>query len=225
MTHLELETLITDYLEGQLAAGHLTEVERHLSGCVQCRGLVEDVRGVMELCRSTVDLEPAPQLTRRILLATVGEPKPGLLDRMSSWLRPVLQVRFAYGLAMAVFSFSIIVNAAGINLRHFRLEDLNPRTWIYQASRNGHLLYARAEKFYYDLRVVYEVESRLKQLRQQTEQDKQQQEAPKHENPGGDSSDGSSTSQPQMASIRNFVMAAPWLIVEGSVFSTGSLLR
>ena len=72
---------------------------------------------------------------------------------------------------MAVFSFSIIVNAAGINLRHMTVEDLNPRTWFFRANRAGHLYYARAEKFYYDLRVVYEIESRLRQLRSHPEEE------------------------------------------------------
>ena len=138
-------------------------------------------------------------------------------DDFAAYLRPLLQPRLAYGVGMAVFSLSIIVNAAGINLSHLRVEDLNPRNWIYQASRNGHLLYARAEKFYYDLRVVYEIESRLKQLRQQTAPEKQEQEAPKHESPAGGSTDGHSITKPQLASVRNFTMAAPWLIGRGSV--------
>jgi len=217
MTHLELENLASDYLEGRLAAVRQAEAADHLAGCSSCRELVDGVRRVMELCRSAEDLEPAPGLTRRILLATVGEPKPTLRDRVAAYLRPLLQPRLAYGVGMAVFSLSIIVNAAGINLSHLRVEDLNPRNWIYQASRNGHLLYARAEKFYYDLRVVYEIESRLKQLRQQTAPEKQEQEAPKHESPAGGSTDGHSITKPQLASVRNFTMAAPWLIGRGSV--------
>jgi len=218
MTHLELENLVSDYLEGRLAATPHAQVASHLAGCSSCRQLVDDVRRVMELCRSAEVLEPAPGLTRRILLATVGERKPSLRDRIAAYLRPVWQPRFAYGAAMAVFSFSIIVNAAGIDLRRLKLEDLNPRTWIYQANRNGHLLYARAEKFYYDLRVVYEIESRRKQLRQQTGHEKQQQETPKHESPGGGSTDGNGITKPELASVRNFAMA-PWLIGRGSVSS------
>ena len=223
MTHLELEALITDYLEGQLNAMQQVEVADHLAGCAVCRALVEDVRGVMQVCHSAGQLTPPPQLVHRILLATTGERNPGLRDRITAWFRPVLQTRFAYGVAMAVFSFSIIMNAAGINLRHFRLEDLNPRIWIHQANRSGHLLYARAEKFYYDLRIVYEVESRLKQLRQQTEPDKQQQEAPKNENPGGGSTNGNSITNQRLASVRNFGLAAPCLI-RVSVSSTRSLI-
>ena len=91
---------------------------------------------------------------------------------------------------MAVFSFSIIVSAAGINLRHMTVGDLNPRTWFFKANRAGHLYYARAEKFYYDLRVVVEIESRLRQLRSQPGDEER--ETPKQENPAG----GSTTSTP-----------------------------
>jgi hypothetical protein len=100
---------------------------------------------------------------------------------------------------MAVFSFSIIVNAAGLSLRGIRIEDLNPRTWVSRANRTGHLLYARAEKFYYDLRVVYEIESRFRQLRSQPQQE---QEAPKPETPPGGSTDRKHPVNPQLASTR-----------------------
>jgi hypothetical protein len=102
---------------------------------------------------------------------------------------------------MAVFSFSIIVNAAGINLRNLTLEDLNPRTWILRANRTGHLLLGRAEKFYYDLRVVYEIESRLRQLRPAAGQGAGQQgpEAPRSQPSTGGSSDSQPTDPPQLA--------------------------
>jgi hypothetical protein len=98
---------------------------------------------------------------------------------------------------MAVFSFSIIINAAGFNLRHMTIEDLNPRTWFFRANRAGHLYYARAEKFYYDLRVVYEIESRLRQLRSHPEEEPQ--EAPKQEPPAGGSTKSAPLTMPALA--------------------------
>jgi hypothetical protein len=92
-----------------------------------------------------------------------------------------------------VFTFSIIVNAAGLNLKSLRFEDLNPRTWVDRANRQGHLMYARAEKFYYDLRVVYEIESRFRQLGGQPQV--QEEETPKPAAPGGGSSQGTPSDQ------------------------------
>ena len=184
MTHLEVENLTSDYLEGLLEPGLRTEVEAHLSTCPSCGEMVEDVRRAMELCHAAPALEPSPWLVKKIMLATVGERKPGWTERLAAFFRPTVQPRIAYTVAMAVFSLSIIVNAAGINLRHLTVEDLNPRTWFLRANRARHVYAARAEKFYYDLRVVIEIESRLRQLRPHSEEE---QEAPKQEPPPGGS--------------------------------------
>jgi hypothetical protein len=196
MTHLELENLASDYLEELLEPALKAEVEAHLSACPSCLEMVGDVRRAMQLCHSAPELEPAPWLVSKIMRATVGERKPSLADRLVAFIRPALQPRFAYGVAMALFSFSIIINAAGINLRHMTVEDLNPRTWFFRANRTGHLFYARAEKFYYDLRVVYEIESRLRQLRSHPEQE---QEAPKQEPPAGGSTNSAPLTMPALA--------------------------
>ena len=201
MTHLELENLASDYLEGQLDAVRRAEFEAHSSECTPCRELVADIRHAMELCRSAEDLEPAPWLVSKILLATIGERKPTFGEQLAAYFRPAARVRIAYAIGMAVFSFSIIINTAGINLRHLTLEDLNPRTWFYQANRTGHLAVARAEKFYYDLRVVYEIESRLRQFQQQTGQGKGEgtKEAPKPEAPAGGTTDSKPPGNPELA--------------------------
>ncbi len=212
MTHLELENLASEYLEGQLDPARRLELEAHLASCPACGQMVADVRHVMEYCRSAEEPEPAPWLVPKILLATIGERQPTLLERLAAFARPAFQPRIAYGIAMAVFSFSIIINAAGINLRQFTLADLNPRTWVYRADRTGHLLYARAEKFYYDLRVVYEIESRLRQLRQQSGQgsqgssDQPGQESKPETSPGG-STDKKLPDSLQLAKLTGFTSA------------------
>jgi Putative zinc-finger len=198
MTHLELENLASDYLEGLLAPPSRAAVEAHLAQCAACRELVGDVRRVMELCRAAEQVEPAPWLVSKILLATVGERKPTLREQIAALFRPMLQPRVAYPIAMTVFAFSVIVNAAGINLRSLQIEDLNPRTWVFRANRSRHLVCARAEKFLYDLRVVYEVESRLRQLRGQIQE--QEEEVLKNGAPSGGSSKGAPAEQDQVAS-------------------------
>jgi len=193
MTHLEIETLASDYLEGLLDSSLRAALEAHVAGCAPCRELIGDVRHALELCRAAEDLEPKPWLVSKILLGTIGRRNPTWLDRIAAYVRPVLQPRVAYPIAMTVFTFSIIVNAAGLNLRSLRFEDLNPRTWVGRANRQGHLMYARAEKFYYDLRVVYEIESRFRQLSGPTQG--QEEETPKPAAPGGGSSQGTPSDQ------------------------------
>jgi hypothetical protein len=184
MTHLELENLASDYLEGQLDAAQRVTVEAHLQDCTSCRELIADLKRVFELTRAAEELEPAPWLISKIMLATVGERKPTWQERLAAFLRPTPQPRVAYMIAMAIFSISVIISAAGINLRNATVADLNPVRWLYQANRSGQLLFARAEKFYYDLRIVYEIESRFRQLRPQEERQEEEEPQPKS-NPGG----------------------------------------
>lgn len=206
MTHLELENLASEYLEGQLDAVRRVQVEAHLKDCAACRELISELQHALKLCHAAEDLEPAPWLIAKIMQATVGERKPTFREQLAAFLRPATQPRLAYAVAMAVFSFSIIVNAAGLNLRKLTLADLDPRTWVYQANRTGHLLYAHAEKFYYDLRVVYEIESRFRQLRSEPSQ--QEQEAPRPEAPAGGTTDRNVPGATQLASVEGLTTAA-----------------
>ena len=201
MTHLELENLFSAYLEGELETARKVAVEAHLAGCDSCRVLLEGVRGVIKLYHEAEELEPAPWLVSKILMATTGERKPSWRERLATFLRPTVQPRLVYTAAMTVFSLSMLVNVAGINLRNLSLQDLNPRVWAYQANRSGHLLYARAEKFYYDLRVVYEIESRIRQLRAPAEEPAK--ESPKPEPSGGGTTDRRQPGAPHLAFVQS----------------------
>jgi hypothetical protein len=174
MTHLELENLASDYLEGQLGHARRIEVEDHLADCGACRDVVADVRLAVEMCQSAEEVSSPPWLVTRICYATVGGGRSGITNQVNAFLHIMRRPRFAYAVAMTVFSLSLIVNIAGLNLRRLNLNDLNPATWVYRANRAGHLLYARAEKFYDDLRIVYEIESQFRNARNENgDQEKQ----------------------------------------------------
>jgi hypothetical protein len=208
MTHLELENLASEFLEGQLDAVRRVEVEAHLKECAGCRELIADVRHALELCQSAEELEPAPWLISKIMLATVGERKPTFFEQLAAFFRPQARMRVAYAVGMTVFSLSVIINAAGVNLRHLTLQDLSPRTWIRRANSTGHMMIAHAEKYYYDLRVVYEIESRLRQFRRATgEGSKQQQETPKTDSPVGGTSDSQPPEIPVLAKVERLIEA------------------
>jgi Putative zinc-finger len=208
MTHLELENLISEYLEGQIAPARRAEFDQHLAACPECQDLVAGVRRVMDLARAAEDLEPSLWLVPRIMAATVGTRVPGFWEEMHDLFRLVFQPKVAYGIAMAVFSFSVIVNAAGLNLRHLTVEDLKLSTWIHRADRNGHLMVARAEKYYYDLKVVYEIESRSRQLRPQggvNEKPPKPELKPQEAPPGGSSNQRPGFESSQQASLETLV--------------------
>src|SRR5437016_43718 len=145
MTHQELEHLASDYLEGSLDAVRRAETQAHLDACASCHEMIAGLERVLDLCRAAEDVEAPPWMVNRILLATVGERKPSLGERLSSLLRPTLQPRLVYGLAMAVFSMTFILHAAGLKVGRVTLDDLNPATWFKRADLTGHRLVSRAE--------------------------------------------------------------------------------
>lgn len=197
MTHLQLENLASDYLEGQLDRARRAEVEEHLAGCAACREVVAGVRLAMEVCRSAEEVVAPPWLVTRIRLATMGEGRTGITEQVNAILHAIRQPRFAYAVAMTVFSLSLIVNIAGLNLRRLNMHDLNPTTWVYRANRAGHLLYARAEKFYDDLRIVYEIESRFRSAR--GENNDQEKQTSKPSPPPGEPASTTNSESQQMA--------------------------
>ncbi len=183
MNHLDAVNQISEYLENQLGLATQAEMEAHFTTCAECREMAEGVREVMELCQAAEPLQPSPWLISKIIQATTGQRQPSWWERLLGSIRPVLQPRVVYGISMAVFSISFILHAANVNIRSLTLRDLNPGTWAYRANSKGHLLVARAEKYYYDLRVVYEIQNRLRELR--NDQDEPKPETPKKASPGG----------------------------------------
>jgi hypothetical protein len=160
-TCLNTEERLSEYLEGQLEAGERLEMEAHLAGCAACRAQVTHVGAVVARL-GRVEPEPEPSwLVYRILQATSGavrEQKENLWRRL---LTGILAPRFALGLGSVAATLFILFQALGINLKHVSADDLNPVSIFRAADRQAHLSYARGVRFVNDLRVVYEIRSRL----------------------------------------------------------------
>ena len=173
----DVESRLSDYLEGVLAADEQEATRAHLAACANCRTLVEDLRAALALIRKAEEEELPPGLVTRILAQTTGRAeRPGWRERARLWLRPVAEPRFALSFAMALFSVSLVINALGISLREVRPADLNPANIVRRVDRAAHLSYARSVKFVNDLRVVYEIQSRV--LIAQPQAEEQQSPAP-----------------------------------------------
>jgi len=123
------------------------------------------VAGVSHLLtdlRSLEQIEPPPQLVTLILNRTIGprETKKGW--RLAfGWLNALASARFAYSAISVAASLLILLTAAGFSWRKPKLADLSPATIYRFADQQAHLVYARSTKFVSDLRVVYEIQSRL----------------------------------------------------------------
>jgi hypothetical protein len=57
----------------------------------------------------------------------------------------------------------VLMTACGFSWRKPKLSELSPTNVYRNADRQAHLVYARSTKFVSDLRVVYEIQSRLKE--------------------------------------------------------------
>jgi hypothetical protein len=57
----------------------------------------------------------------------------------------------------------VLLSASGFSWRKPKIADLSPVNLYRNADRQAHLVYARGSKFISDLRVVYEIQSRLHQ--------------------------------------------------------------
>jgi anti-sigma factor RsiW len=156
------EERLSDFLDGQLPREEAAAFSGHAAGCSRCSGLVARVGELVSRMQQLEPLEAPPHLPARVLDATLGPrvPKHGL-ERWFAWVPALWQPRMAMGMATVAASVIIIFHTAGVTPSKMKRADLNPANVFRAANRQAHLTYARGVKFVNDLRVVYEIQSRL----------------------------------------------------------------
>jgi len=177
MTCGDLEILLSDYLEGTLAADQAARLEAHLESCQGCAEMARDARLAMAFMGRVADAEPPPQLLTRILDET-GSGRHGALGRdrgLRSWLTkalaPVLQPRLVMGMALTILSFSMMARWAGISPRQLNASDMDPKKIWASLDDRAMRAWARSVKFYEDIKIVYEIQSRLRDWTEQQEEE------------------------------------------------------
>jgi anti-sigma factor RsiW len=170
MNCADLEILICDYVDGTLSPAQSAEVERHLAECASCAALASDSAAAVRFMERAADVEPPPELISRILF------DPPWQKRKSGWFgkvfHGVLQPRFAMSMALTILSFSMVVR--NMNMHQLQPADLQPAKVWANIENRGHLLLARAQKFYDSLKFVYQIQTTLREW----QQDQEQQAAP-----------------------------------------------
>ncbi len=174
----EFEALLSEALDGTLAEAGAERFAAHRQNCAACGPMFAEAEQGMKLLQGLEEVEPPRMMVHRILAATTGrEPtrdvvaagRPSWAERMRGYLpqalHPVLQARFGMSLAMAFFSLTIVFNLAGITSRDLRKADLRPTSLRDEAVRTYYETQARVVKYYENIRLVYEIESRVRDLR------------------------------------------------------------
>jgi hypothetical protein len=164
---LEVENILGLYVEGGLAESQSAMVRAHLSTCEACALLALEMEFTISLCKEFPELEPPPRLVEKVLQETIG------LHQSLSWreylrelLRPLYaSPRFATGACLAAISFSIVMNALGVNLGEVRWSQITPRNIVDGLNRTVNVTYDNSMRRLNDLKILYQLQSKIEELR------------------------------------------------------------
>jgi Putative zinc-finger len=160
----QLESRLSDYLEGLLDGSERAEFETHARECAGCAPLMDNVRSLMSEMHSAEQLEVPSELVNRILDHTLGpRERVTFWQAVQNFLRGLVTPKFAYGAASVTATLFILLSASGLSWRKPKLADMSPSNVARNIDRQFHLRKAQAVKYVSDLRVVYEIQSRLRQ--------------------------------------------------------------
>ncbi len=175
----EFELLLSDALDGVLTGTGLDRFQAHARGCKACGPLLAEAEAGRNWLKGLTEVEPPASLVMNILASTTGVDTQRLRDtvrspqpRISWWehaqaslLEPiwatVRQPRFAMSFGMAFFALSVSLTVAGVKPADLRQISLRP-------SAIRHTYYAtqaRVVHYYENVRIVYEVESRVREIK------------------------------------------------------------
>jgi anti-sigma factor RsiW len=167
----DVEILLADYVDGTLRGDAASALEAHLAGCAACAELARDSAGAVAFMERAAAVDAPPELVTRILFELTAGPshavvKPSLVRRLfgrffGGVFESILQPRFAMGMAMTVLSFAMIGRFT--HVRQLTPADLDPvKVWTAAEDRVVRW-YNRGVKYYDSLKVVYEIQTRLKE--------------------------------------------------------------
>jgi len=180
----EFEILLCDAVDGTLRGEQQKAFDVHRQSCASCDELAVDVLGVSAFMGRVAEVEPPKELLTRILFETAGRKagkaasgiSAGWQGAIKRFFQPILKPRLAMGMLMTILSISMLAQAFGLEVRPLRASDLEPvRIWA-GVEDSAHRHWSRMVKYYENIRVVYEIQSRLKEWADQEEQDRQTQQ-------------------------------------------------
>jgi hypothetical protein len=217
----EFDGLLSDALDGVLTGAQLDGFHAHARSCSVCGPLFAEVQAGRNWLKDLTEVEPPVSLVNNILASTTGVdtqrlrvnvslPQPRISwlaarwERTQAWasaaMQPiwgtVRQPRFAMSFGMAFFSLSVALSVLGVKPADLRQVSLRPsalRQTYYHTQ-------ARVVRYYENIRFVYEVESRVRELKRSvTPAQPRSESAPAKKDHKNDT-----TQQPEQKQDRNY---------------------
>jgi Putative zinc-finger len=192
----EWEALLADALDGSLLSADSTAFKAHTETCTACMELLTRAKQGQEWLQFLVQPPVAPDLVAKILARTSGAAASGLTpadvalplpvdipiwQRFSVPMRRVAQPRMMMTAAMAFFSIALTLNLAGIRLTGVRLADLNPSSVRTNLTRQFINSKVGVENYCYNLKIVYEMEARVRELKRSSDAEEAPSPAPQQQ--------------------------------------------
>ena len=175
----EFDVLLTEALDGTLKGERREHFEQHRAECAACSALFAEASSGMAWLDEVEEVAPPRNLVHNILAATSGaaqqaakaEPRASAWERTRRQVRvlfaPVMTPRFGMSMGMAFFSITLVLNMAQI-----RIKDLTPHnlSHTFYTSQN------KMMKYYENMRLVYEIESRVRNLRNANDENEREEQ-------------------------------------------------
>ena len=194
MQCVEFEGLLSDALDATLHGSTLAAFEAHQQSCKVCADLYGEASAGMHWLKGLEDIEPPKNLVHNILAQTIGAvpeastPTAPVSDgwfgklraRISPVFATVMTPRFAMSFGMAFFSITMLANLAGFRVSDLKHVDMSAKG----IQKTYYSTEARVVRYYENIRLVYEIESRVRDLRRAATPEKQEDKTPKNPNKG-----------------------------------------
>lgn len=216
----EFEALLADAIDGALAAPQREQFRGHAGACATCGPLFAQAQAGHAGIKSLDAVEPPPYLVQKILNVTTeaearkpAAERAGWRQRALGWfgpgMRPVMagmmQPRFGMSVAMAFFSITLLLNLTGVRLSDMKHLDLRPSAIQRNVVRGYNESAAKVEKYYENLRFVYEIQSSLRELRNSAADQPAQPQPAKPQPPADDNT----SEQPEQKNERYSLEKSP----------------
>ncbi|HEX3435568.1 MAG TPA: hypothetical protein VHT24_02295 [Pseudacidobacterium sp.] len=187
----EWEALLADALDGTLKAKDQAVFTAHGKDCPVCGEMLAQTKRGQEWMQFLHEEPVAPaDMVTKILGRTSGATVPQLAVAgggaqsiaphisQAAVRRAFRDSRLLMTVAMAFFSIALTLNLVGVHLNTLHFADLKPSALQMTVARQFYGAKKQMVSYYESLRLVYEVESKVRELRRDAESEQQQKEQP-----------------------------------------------